>query len=134
MKRNTSSRPTASEQALLEEVRVILLSDRAKRRRLQRLLHKHDYLGSVKAVGEQLYYAVVDAQAQWVALLLFSAAAQHLKHRDQWIGWTRHNVFGDWNLAQRRVALDALHTQDLTACELVLKHGAEYRMRAVRQK
>jgi len=24
-----------------------------------------------------------------VALLLFSAAAKHLKHRDQWIGWTR---------------------------------------------
>ncbi len=89
MKRNTSSRPTASEQALLEEVRVILVSDRAEHRRFQRLLHKHHYLGGIKAVGEQLYYAVVDAQGQWVALLLFSAAAQHLKHRDQWIGWTR---------------------------------------------
>src|SRR5207248_8485638 len=31
----------------------------------------------------------VDAQGRWLALLLFSAAAKHLKHRDQWIGWTR---------------------------------------------
>jgi len=31
----------------------------------------------------------VDAQGNWLALLLFSTAAKHLKHRDQWIGWTR---------------------------------------------
>jgi hypothetical protein len=36
-----------------------------------------------------MYYVAVDAQGRWVALLLFSAAARHLKHRDQWIGWTR---------------------------------------------
>lgn len=34
-------------------------------------------------------YAAVDAQGNWLALLLFSAPARHLKHRDQWIGWTR---------------------------------------------
>jgi hypothetical protein len=88
MKRNTSSRPTASEQTLLEEVRVILVPERQDRRRFQRLLDKHHYLGGLKPVGEQLYYVAMDAQGEWVALLLFSAAAKHLKHRDQWIGWT----------------------------------------------
>ena len=36
-----------------------------------------------------MYYVAIDAQGHWLALLLFSAAAKHLKHRDQWIGWTR---------------------------------------------
>jgi hypothetical protein len=35
-----------------------------------------------------LYYVALDASGQWVALLVFSAAAKHLKHRDRWIGWT----------------------------------------------
>ncbi len=74
---------------LLDEVRVVLVTERGDRQRFQRLLQKHHYLGSIKAVGEQLYYVAVDAQGEWVALLLFSAAAKHLKHRDQWMGWTR---------------------------------------------
>ena len=74
---------------LLESVQVVLVTERDQRRRFQRLLQKHHYLGSLKPVGEQMYYAAVDAQGCWLALLLFSAAAKHLKHRDQWIGWTR---------------------------------------------
>lgn len=81
-------RPTESEQTVLEEVRVILVPERPERRRFQRLLNQHHYLGGVKAVGEQLYYVAVDARGEWLALLLFSAAAKHLKHRDEWIGWT----------------------------------------------
>jgi hypothetical protein len=82
-------RPAQSEQALLAEVRVVLLPDRKDRRRFQRWLDQHHYLGGVKPVGEQLYYVAVDGRGQWLALLLFSAAAKHLRHRDQWIGWTR---------------------------------------------
>ena len=78
-----------SEPALLKEVRVVLVTDPKERRRFQGLLAKHHYLGRIQAVGEQLYYAALDAQGRWLALLLFSAAAKHLKHRDQWIGWTR---------------------------------------------
>jgi hypothetical protein len=66
-----------------------LVTERTERRRFQRLLEKHHYLGGLKAVGEQLYYAAVDGRGRWVGLLLFSAAAKHLKHRDRWIGWTR---------------------------------------------
>ena len=88
MSKITQRMPTEVQQALLEEVRVILIPQRQDRRRFQRLLERHHYLGRLKPVGEQLYYVAVDAQGRWLALLLFSAAAKHLKHRDQWIGWT----------------------------------------------
>ena len=81
--------PSASTQALLEKVRVVLVTAPKDRQRFQQLLARHHYLGRLRPVGEQLYYAALDAQGRWVALLLFSAAAKHLKHRDQWIGWTR---------------------------------------------
>jgi hypothetical protein len=80
---------TQSEQALPEDVRAILISKPKQRRRFQRLLDRHHYLGGLKPVGEQLYYAAVDGKGRWIALLLFSAAAKHLKDRDRWIGWTR---------------------------------------------
>jgi Domain of unknown function (DUF4338)/DDE_Tnp_1-associated len=88
MSPSTRTKPTATQQCVLDEVRVIPLPDRKDRRRFQRLLKAHHYLGDLKAVGEQLYYAAVDARGQWLALLLFSAAAKHLKHREKWIGWT----------------------------------------------
>jgi len=88
MSKKAPPKPTASEQALLDEVRLILIPQAKDRQRFQRLLKAHHYLGGLKPVGEQLYYAAVDAQGQWLALLLFSAAAKHLKRREQWIGWT----------------------------------------------
>ena len=36
-----------------------------------------------------MLYAAVDPSGRWLAVLVFSAAAKHLKHRDQWIHWTR---------------------------------------------
>ena len=78
-----------AEQALLDHVHVVLVTEPDERRRFQRLLQQHHYLGGLKPVGEQMYYAAVDAQGCWVALLLFNAAARHLKHRDRWMGWTR---------------------------------------------
>ena len=67
------------EQVLLEEVRVVLVTEPEERRRFQRLLRKHHYLGGLKAVGEQMYYAAIDGRGRWVALLLFSAAAKPLR-------------------------------------------------------
>jgi hypothetical protein len=91
VKRRKLSSGKPAEHALvdLEKVQVVSVTDKEERRRFQRLLRKHHYLGGLKAVGEQMYYAAVDAQSNWLALLLFSAAAKHLKHRDKWIGWTR---------------------------------------------
>ena len=36
-----------------------------------------------------MLYAAVDYSGRWLAVLVFSAAAKHLKHRDRWIDWTR---------------------------------------------
>ena len=89
LKKSSSDMPSESAQELLRQIQVVLVTGTEERRRFQKLLRKHHYLGGLKAVGEQMYYAAVDARGNWLALLLFSAAAKHLKHRDQWIGWTR---------------------------------------------
>ena len=80
-------RPGPEDQALLESLQVRLL-ERHELKRCNVLLEQHHYLGSVKPVGERLYYVVTDPQGGWLAVLLFAAAAKHLKYRDQWIGWT----------------------------------------------
>jgi Domain of unknown function (DUF4338) len=79
--------PDCDQQALLDQVQVRLV-ERTELERFKGLLDEHHYLGSVKAVGERLHYAATDDQGQWLALLVFSAPAKHLKHRDQWIGWS----------------------------------------------
>jgi hypothetical protein len=79
--------PNVEEQAVLDEVQVRLL-DPKELKRFNRSLDKHHYLKSIRPVGERLHYVATDAQGKWLALLVFSAAAQHLKHRDRWIGWT----------------------------------------------
>ncbi|MCS6242714.1 MAG: DUF4338 domain-containing protein [Opitutus sp.] len=56
--------------------------------RAQGLLEEHHYLGAVRPVGERLLYAVSDAQGTWVAVLVFAAAALHLRGREAWIGWS----------------------------------------------
>ena len=101
-----SRMPSVHKQGLLEHVQVVLVTEPKQRRLFQRLLQKHHYLGGLKPVGEQMYYAAMDAQGCWVALLLFSAAAKHLKHRDQRIGWTRAQ-------RDRRLSLVANHSRFL---------------------
>ena len=79
--------PDLEPHRLLREVRV-RLATRAELPRIHRLLNRHHYLGSLKPVGERLFYVATDAAGQWLAVLVFSAAAKHLRARDQWIGWT----------------------------------------------
>jgi len=79
--------PDLDPHRLLREVRV-RLATRAELPRIHRLLNRHHYLGSLKPVGERLFYVATDAAGQWLAVLVFSAAAKHLRARDQWIGWT----------------------------------------------
>ena len=54
---------------------------------LVELMVQQHYLKSADLVGEQLRY-VAEHKGQWVGLLAWSAAAYHLKDREQWIGWT----------------------------------------------
>jgi hypothetical protein len=79
--------PNDGDQALLNQVRVRLV-ERSELKRFNQLLDQYHYLKSLKPVGQRLYYVATDAVGRWLALLLFSAPAKHLRHRDRWIAWT----------------------------------------------
>jgi hypothetical protein len=81
-------KPAPSEQAMLNRVEVILLGDdEVHRARFDAAIETHHYLKSSRLVGEQLRY-VAHVDGEWLALLGWSAAAYHLKDRDEWIGWS----------------------------------------------
>lgn len=82
MKRHKS----AAEPEILKRVTVRLLLDE-ERPRFDALLEQQHYLCSARMVGRALRY-VAELDGDWVALACFSAAALHLKGREQWIGWT----------------------------------------------
>ena len=79
-------RGTPPEPKLLEAVTVRLMENGERERFDEELLTKH-YLKNATAVGRVLRY-VAEYQGQWVALLVFSSAAFHLKIRDQWLHWS----------------------------------------------
>ena len=97
--------PTPDEQGLLASLQVRLLEP-AELARGHQLLDQHHYLKSPKPVGERLYYVVTDGQGGWMALLIFAAAARHLRYRDRWIGWTDAQ-------RERRLSLVANHIRFL---------------------
>jgi len=81
-------KPAPSEQAILNRVEVILLGeDEALGARYDALMEAHHYLRNSRLVGERLRYVAV-FDGQWLALVSWSAAAYHLKDRDEWIGWS----------------------------------------------
>lgn len=84
---NSKRLPDDIQQQLLGEVRVEVAL-RSEIPQIHKLLDQHHYLGSLRPVGERLYYIARDAAKRWVAVLVFSAPARHLKHRDEWIGWS----------------------------------------------
>jgi hypothetical protein len=89
--------PAPAEQRLLNELQARLVAAE-ELPRFHSLLRRHHYLGSLKPVGERLYYGVTDGRGEWVGLLVFNSAAKHLKFREQWIGWTGEQ-------ARRRLSL-----------------------------
>lgn len=54
--------------------------------RFDELLARHHYLKDARLVGKHLRY-VATYRGQWLGLAAWSAAALHLKARDQFIGW-----------------------------------------------
>jgi hypothetical protein len=74
----------------LEAVTVRLLEDSERARFDEELVTKH-YLKNATVVGRVLRY-VAEYEGQWVALLVFSSAAFHLKIRDQWLHWPARQV------------------------------------------
>jgi hypothetical protein len=72
----------------LAEIKIQRLPTSKARARARRLLAKHHYLGDVRAVGEQLFYAITDGVGDWLGVLVFCAASRRLRARDRWIGWS----------------------------------------------
>jgi len=76
----------AAEPEILKRVTVRLLREE-ERLRFDYLLEQKHYLCSARMVGRTLRY-VGELDGEWVALACFSAAALHLKGREQRIGWS----------------------------------------------
>lgn len=74
-----------AEAAVLDQITVRLIQPEEQARWDQLVTQQH-YLKNANLVGERLCY-VVEYQGQWLALLGWSAAAYHIRARDQWIGW-----------------------------------------------
>jgi hypothetical protein len=87
---NGSIAGTPAEPLLLEAVTVRLIEDSERERFDEELVAKH-YLKNANAVGRVLRY-VAEYRGQWVALLLFSSPAFHIKLRDQWLQWPPRQV------------------------------------------
>jgi predicted transposase YbfD/YdcC len=89
MKRTAAARfrqPTVDEQEILIHLVVAPISpDEVDR--FDQLLTQHHYLKEAQLVGEHLRY-VATYRGQWLALAAWSAAALHIKARDQFIGWS----------------------------------------------
>jgi hypothetical protein len=82
----------------LKQVTVEPIQSSGDKARCRHLLAKHHYLGDVRAVGEQLFYAIKDGFGQWLGVLVFCAASRRLRARDQWIKWSEEQ-------RRRRLAL-----------------------------
>jgi hypothetical protein len=72
---------------VLEHLQLRLLSEPAESARCDALIVEHHYLHTAKLVGEHLRYAAT-YRGEWLAVVSFSAAAYHLRYRDQFIGWS----------------------------------------------
>src|SRR5260221_10735777 len=74
-----------AEAAVLDQITVRLIRP-DEQDRWDQMVSQHHYLKNANLVGEQLRY-VAEHEGQWLALLGWSAAAYHIRARDQWIGW-----------------------------------------------
>jgi hypothetical protein len=81
---------TPPEPLLLEAVTVRLIEGFERERFDEELVTKH-YLKNAHAVGRVLRY-VAEYRGQWVALLVFSSSAFHIKVRDRWLHWSPRQV------------------------------------------
>jgi Domain of unknown function (DUF4338)/DDE_Tnp_1-associated/Transposase DDE domain len=75
------------EQHILEHGHVRLLSSPEDIGRCDQAIIEHHYLHNVSLVGEHLRYAFI-YKGRWLAVATWSAAAFHIKDRDQFIGWS----------------------------------------------
>jgi len=90
--------PKREQSEVLAKLIVHRVTEPEEIQRWNREVTENHYLKNANLVGEQLRY-VVTYQGEWLALQGWSAAAYHLKDRDQWLRWTK---------SQRRARLHLL--------------------------
>lgn len=101
------------------EVRLVQCDEEA---RFQQLMQAHHYLGSLRKIGETLWY-VASYRGEWVALLIFAAAALKIAARDRWIGWSYRQQYARLRLLAnnaRFCVLPAWRVKNLASRTLAL--------------
>jgi hypothetical protein len=78
---------SVEEQDVLDHGHIRLLSSPKDIARCDQGIIEHHYLHNVSLVGEHLRYAFL-YKGRWLAMATWSAAAFHIKDRDQFIGWS----------------------------------------------
>lgn len=91
MSKRQPNKPLPSEQQVLDNAQIVLITKHEDIERCDKLIIEHHYLKDATLVGEQLRYALV-YKGQWCALATWGAAAFHLKARDQFIGWSAEQL------------------------------------------
>lgn len=103
------------EQEVLEHLQVRLLTSEEDIKQCDELIVAHHYLHNAKLVGEQLRYIAV-YKGQWLAVATWSAAAFHLKDREDFVGWTTEQCRRRRNLLannSRLLVLPDCHSPNL---------------------
>lgn len=78
---------SAEEQHVLDHGHIRLVRSAEDIARCDQAIVEHHYLHNVSLVGEHLRYAFI-YKGRWLAVATWSAAAFHIKDRDQFIGWS----------------------------------------------
>jgi len=76
-----------NERDVLEHVTVRRIDSQEECTRFSKLIETEHYLHSSAVAGKVIRH-VAEYEGEWVGLICWSAAAYHLKGRDEWIGWS----------------------------------------------
>lgn len=87
MAKQKHRRPAPDEQHVLDHCQVRLLTGPDDIARCDELIVEEHYLKDATIVGEHLRYAIL-YRGKWLGVATWSAAAFHIKARDEYIGWS----------------------------------------------
>lgn len=79
-------KPKFNERDVLDHVKVRRIESQEECSRFNDLIESEHYLHNSRVAGKVIRH-VAEYRGQWVGLICWSAAAYHLKGRDEWIGW-----------------------------------------------
>lgn len=90
--------------------------------KFQKLMQDYHYLGALPKIGNTIHY-VASYNDNWIALIVFSAAALKCGARDKWIGWSYRYQYDRLNLLannSRFLILPGYHHKNLASKVLSL--------------